>query len=313
MKAIVTNQFGGVENLVTTDLPTPVLKDNEVLVKVKAISINPVDVKTRQGKGMAGRLTGISPLIIGWDISGVVTDTGSAVTKFKKGDEVFGMVNFPAHGQAYAEFVASPESHLALKPSGISHEEAAAATLAALTAWQVLKDNADIQPGRRVLVHAASGGVGHYAVQIARYFGAYVIGTSSAANRDFVLNLGASEHVDYKSQTLEAAVADIDFVLDSLGADNVLRSLPVVKPGGRIVSILGGMNAEVAEKATALGIDGTSILVKSDGEDMEELAELMRRGILKSHIDKVFSFDQMREAHLQVETGRTIGKVIVTL
>lgn len=151
--------------------------------------------------------------------------TGDEVTNFKEGDEVFGMVNFPGHGRAYAEFVAAPENHLAIKPANISHQEAAAATLAALTAWQVLVHQAGIKPGQRVLIHAAAGGVGHYAVQIAKHFKAYVIGTASAENAGFLKELGVDEPIDYKREKVEQKIKDVDIVLDSLGAENSLKSL----------------------------------------------------------------------------------------
>ena len=309
MKAIIVAQPGGVENLVHTQTDTPVIGDNEVLVQVKAISINPVDVKTRAGKGMHGRLKTFSPLILGWDISGVVTASNSA--QFKAGDEVFGMVNFPGHGKAYAEYVAAPAAHLALKPANISHEEAAAATLAPLTVLQTLVQFGQVKAGQRVLIHAAAGGVGHYAVQIAKHLGAYVIGTSSAANRDFVLSLGADEHIDYRSQQFEKVVSNIDFVLDAIGGDNIDRSLEVINPGGTLVSIPSGLSEQVTEKAKAKGIRGAFILVQSNGEDMKTLADLLSQGKLRSHVSQTFAFADMDKAHLQVESGRTVGKIVV--
>lgn len=311
MKAIIVAQPGGVENLVHTQIDTPVIGDNEVLVQVEAISINPVDVKTRAGKGMHGRLKTFSPLILGWDISGVVTTSNSA--QFKAGDEVFGMVNFPGHGKAYAEYVAAPAAHLALKPANISHEEAAAATLAPLTVLQTLVQFGQVKAGQRVLIHAAAGGVGHYAVQIAKHLGAYVIGTSSAANRDFVLSLGADEHIDYRSQQFEKVVSNIDFVLDTIGGDNIDRSLEVIKPGGTLVSIPSGLSEQVTEKAKAKGIRGAFILVQSNGEDMRTLADLLAQGKLRSHVSQTFAFADMDKAHLQVESGRTVGKVVVMI
>lgn len=313
MKAIVLKDFGGVENLVETVLNKPVIKENEVLVQVKAISINPVDVKTRAGKGMSGRLKEIDPLIIGWDISGIVVETGSAVTGFTAGDVVFGMVNFPGHGRAYAEYVAAPEAHLALKPANISHEEAAAATLAALTAYQALVSQAKIKAGDKVLVHSAAGGVGHYTVQIAKHLGAYVIGTSSVENKDFVLALGADEHIDYKNQKFEEVAKDIDFVLDTIGGENMDRSLEVVKKGGTLISIPSGLAESVTEKAREKGINGFFFLVHSNGEDMKAIADLLSKGIIKSHVSKTFAFENMGQAHTQVETGKTRGKVVVTI
>ncbi|KAA9349088.1 NADP-dependent oxidoreductase [Larkinella humicola] len=313
MKAIRLNGFGGVEQLVQQELPTPTIKDDEVLIQAKALSINPVDVKTRAGKGMAGPLKDEKPLILGWDISGTITEIGKNVMDFRMGDAVFGMVNFPGHGKTYAEFVAAPSSHLALKPASIPHEVAAATTLAALTAWQALVNHARIQPGQKVLIHAAAGGVGHFAVQFAKQLGAYVVGTSSAANRDFVLNLGADEHIDYQTQRFEEAVSGVDFVLDTLGGETIDRSLDVIKPGGSIISIPSGLNEQVVEKAKARGIHGATFRVQSNGEDMKTLAGLLEKGTLKAHVFKTYSFDQMAEAHRQIETGKTVGKVIVTI
>lgn len=311
MKAITISQFGEPEVLQQVDLPVPEIKDDEVLIQVKAISINPVDIKTRLGKGMSGRLKGIEPLILGWDISGVVSAVGAAVSAFKPGDAVFGMVNFPGHGKAYAEYVAAPAAQLALKPHNISHEEAAAATLAALTAWQALVKHAKLQAGSKVLIHAAAGGVGHFAVQIARLLGAHVTGTSSAANRDFVLGLGADEHIDYQIQAFEQVAKDMDFVLDAIGGDMIDRSLEVIKPGGTLISIPSGLHESVTEKAKAKGIKGYFILVASDGEDMQQLAALLADGRLKAHVSKVFAFEEMAAAHEQIATGRTVGKVAI--
>ena len=313
MKAIILNEFGGVENLRYTQIDKPSAGADEVVVQVKAISINPVDVKTRAGKGVAGRLKDHLPLILGWDISGIITEVGSSVTKFKVGDAVFGMVNFPGHGKAYAEYVAAPADQLALKPSNISYEEAAAATLAALTAWQAVTRLINVKKGDRVLVHAAAGGVGQFAVQIAKNLGAYVIGTSSAANKDFVLSLGTDEHIDYKAQPFEDVVSDVDFVFDSVGGENIDRSLKVIKKGGSIISIPSGLNDAVIEKAKALVINGYQFMVTSNGTDMEALAGQLEPGKLKSHVSKVFSFDEMAEAHLHIESGRTVGKIVVTL
>ncbi len=313
MKALVLETPGSVENLVLSNIDMPKISENEVLVQVKAISINPVDVKTRQGKGMYGRLKEISPLILGWDISGVVVETGSAVTEFLVGDEVFGMVNFPGHGQAYAEYIAAPASQLSVKPADVSHEEASAATLAALTAFQALTTHANVRPGQKVLIHSAAGGVGHFAVQMAKNLGAYVIGTSSAANKDFVLSLGADEHIDYQTQKFEDVVKDADFVLDTIGGDNMDRSLETIKPGGILITIPSGMAESISEKAQARGINGFFFLVSSNGDDMKSVADLLSKGIVKAHVSQTFPFEEMGQAHLQVESGKTKGKVVVTL
>ncbi|PJR04101.1 NADP-dependent oxidoreductase [Avrilella dinanensis] len=311
MKAIVLKTPGGVENLVIQDLDKPIIKSGEVLIQVKAISINPVDIKTRNGKGIYGRIKDEKPLILGWDISGMVVESQDA--KFQIGDEVFGMVNFPGHGKAYAEYVAAPALHLARKPQNISHEEAAATTLVALTAWQALVTNANVQKGQKVLIHAASGGVGHIAVQIAKHLGAIVVGTSSAKNKDFVLSLGADAHIDYHDYDWANHPREFDFVLDTIGGDNIDNSLEVTKEGGSIISIPTGLNEEVTAKAASKGVTGYFILVQSNGDDTEKIAKLLEKGIIKPYIFKAYGFDQIQEAHLQQETGRTVGKLIITV
>ncbi|PWV56553.1 NADP-dependent oxidoreductase [Chitinophaga sp. S165] len=312
MKAIIINDFGGTDKLQYTELPEPAIKENEVLVKVNAIAINPVDVKTRAGKGVAGRIKNEMPIILGWDISGVVTATGSDVKEFSVGDEVFGMVNFPGHGKAYAEYVAAPASHLAKKPANVTHQQAAATTLAALTAYQALFQQAALQKGQRVLVHAAAGGVGHFVVQLAKHIGAHVIGTSSAGNRDFVMELGADEHVDYKNQLFEEVVKDVDLVFDGVGGDMVRRSIQVVKPGGKIISIPTGVPAEVVDAAKENGVNAFFFLVQSNGTDMAALADLLERGIIRPYVNH-FDFSQMDLAHQQQETGSTRGRIVLTL
>lgn len=313
MRAIILTGFGGVENLVIEEVPIPVISDKEVLIKVKALSINPVDIKTRLGRGHAARLREYNPIILGWDVSGIVSKTGKSVTSFKTGDEVFGMVNFPGHGKAYAEFVAAPESHLALKPFNISHEEAAAASLAALTAWQILKEKSVIEPGYRVLIHAAAGGVGHYAVQMSKHLGAYVIGTASGKNRDFVLALGADEHIDYEKQRFEDVIKDVDFVLDSMGGDYIDRSLNVLRCGGTIISIPSGASESVKEKAKLKGLNGDTFRVKSDGRDMKEIADLLQLGVVKSYVSGKYDFDEIQNAHKQIESGKTKGKIVISM
>lgn len=311
MKAIVVKSPGPVSQLQLEEVEKPVIQDGEVLIQVKAISINPVDVKSRAGKGVYGRLKDQQPLILGWDISGVVTASQSAA--FKPGDAVFGMVNFPGHGRAYAEYVVAPAAHLALKPATISHEEAAAATLAALTAWQAMVHHAKLQAGQKVLVHAAAGGVGHFAVQLAKHLGAHVTGTSSARNKAFVLASGADAHIDYTTYDWASHPEEFDFVLDAIGGDTIELSLLVTKKGGTIISIPTGLNETVTEKAKAKGVHGYFMLVQSNGADMQQLALLLEKGIIKAHVSNTYPFAEMAHAHLQVESGRTVGKVVVTL
>ena len=315
MKAIIINEAGSVGNLQFVDIAKPTIKNNEVLVKTISLSVNPVDFKVRSTDGALNWILGADrPAIIGWDLSGTVVEVGDAVTDFKIGDAVFGMANFPGKGNAYAEFVAVPAAHLTLKPANISHPEAAAATLAALTAWQTLVERGNVKKGNKVLIHAASGGVGHYATQIAKHLGAHVIGISSAKNKEFVLQNGADIHIDYTTEIFQDLVSDVDFVLDTLGGDTILKSLDVVKPGGTIVSIASSnLSPEELEKAKSKNVNLSFLLVKSSGENMLQLAQLMERGIVKSHISKTFSFDQMGDSHLYLEKSRTVGKIVVNV
>ncbi len=311
MKAIILKDFGGVEQLMQQELPKPEIKDREVLVRTHAAGLNPVDVKTRKGKGQAARLKAENPMILGWDISGEVVEVGKNVTRFKTGDNVFGMINLPGVGKAYAEYVAAPESDIAIKPQNISHEEAAAASLAAMTAWQALVDQAQIRAGQKILIHAAAGGVGHYAVQIAKHFGAYVIGTSSKENKNLVISIGADEHIDYKAVRFEDVCPEVDVILETIGGDNIDRSLKVLKTGGTVVSLPSGVSEDVKDKAAAQNKKGIFFFVKSNAADMENIAALLATGEIKSHVSKRFSFDEIREAHEVLESGKTVGKMVL--
>ncbi|MBQ4915056.1 NADP-dependent oxidoreductase [Maribacter sp. MMG018] len=313
MKAIVLEKAGGPENLHLAEVQKPNIKKNEVLVAVKAISLNPADVKPKYNDEMLGMMYGKErPVILGWDIAGTVSEVGAEVSDFKLGDKVFGMVNFPGVGKAYAEFVAAPEAHLAKMPDHTSFEEAAATTLAALTALQILSGK--INKGDRVLIQAGSGGVGHFAIQIAKSFGAYVITTSSAKNRDFVLSLGADEAIDYRTQNFEDVLSDIDFVLDTQGGKVLENSVKVLKNGGAVITTVG---LDLPEEITALAAKEnksvSNILVHSSAEDMNTLKGMLENGAIKPNLYKVFDFQDMADAHREVEKGRTVGKVIVTL
>jgi NADPH:quinone reductase-like Zn-dependent oxidoreductase len=313
MKAIILKEAGGVENLVSTEIEMPSPKKGEILIKIKAISINPVDIKTRKGAALYNTLKEDGPVILGWDVSGEVIELGEDVTSVEVEEEVFGMVNFPGHGKAYAEYVVAPANHFADKPDQINHAEAAASCLAALTAWQVLTQQLKVQAGEKVLIHAAAGGVGHFAVQIAKYLGAYVIGTGSDANYDFVKELGADDYVDYKNEKFEEVIKDADVVFDTVGGDNPLRSLNTLRKGGRLVAIAGGVTDEVKKLAETKGLKASAYMVQSNGDDMEQLAELLEAGTIKPYISKVFSLDQIGEAHKHIETGRTRGKIVIDM
>mgnify|MGYP006087439193 FL=1 len=313
MKAILLEKTGGVENFLIKDVKKPATKENEVLISVKAIGVNPVDFKARANEDLLNSLTGEQrPAIIGWDVSGTIVAIGNNIIKFKIGDNVFGMINFPGSGNAYAEFVAAPEDHLVKIPKNISFEEAAATTLAAVTALQALKPR--VKKSDRVLIHAGSGGVGHFAIQIAKSLGAYVITTSSAKNKDFVLSLGADEHIDYGSQKFEEILTDIDFVLDMFNGDILLNSIKITKNGGVIISLpTADFSDEVLKAAKERNVDVFFTVVQSNGDDMNTLKNMLESGTLKPHISKTFAFEKMGDAHLQLESGRTVGKVIVTM
>jgi NADPH:quinone reductase-like Zn-dependent oxidoreductase len=313
MKTIIMKTIGDPSVLELSEQPVPQVGDNEVLVQVKALSINPVDVKTRAGSGAYSAVKDDHPIILGWDLAGTVTKKGKNVTSFDIDDQVFGMVNFPGHGRAYAEFVVVPEGHLTRKPEHVSFEDAAATTLAALTAYQALFIQGGIKPADKILIHAAAGGVGHFAVQLAKYAGAYVIATSSIENKDFVMSLGADEHIDYKGSDLDTKVSGITLCLDTIGGENIKRSLAVMDKGARIISIPSGKNEEVVALAKAAGVQGSVFKVKSSGADMNVLASLLEKGNLKPHVSHIFPFEQMQSAHEQLESGRTVGKVIVVI
>jgi NADPH:quinone reductase-like Zn-dependent oxidoreductase len=314
MKAYLLNEAGGVENLVLSEIEKPEIKADEVLVETKAISINPVDVKVRPHDQVLQMILGTEerPVILGWDISGVVAEVGADVSDFAVGDRVFGMVNFPGHGKAYAEYVASPASHLAKIPEGTTFEEAAATTLAALTALQVLRPR--IKAGDRVLIHAGSGGVGHFAIQMAKNIGAHVITTSSAKNRDFCMALGADEHIDYRAVEFEAVLTDIDFVLDGMGGETLEKSMKVLRNGGGMVSLPAPNFPEaVTKEAAERDINVEFLLVQSGSDDMNTLKGMLEAGTLKPHVSVTFPFEKLQDAHRQVESGRTVGKTVVIL
>ncbi|TRX03702.1 NADP-dependent oxidoreductase [Flavobacterium gawalongense] len=315
MKTMILNEAGSVDNLQFIDVAKPTIKNDEVLVKTVSLSINPVDYKVRSNDGALNWILGEErPAILGWDLSGTIVEVGEDVTDFKIGDAVFGMANFPGKGNAYAEFVAVPSIHLTLKPTNVSHQEAASATLAALTAWQALVKKGNVKKGDKVLIHGASGGVGHYATQIAKHFGAYVYGTSSAKNKEFVLQNGVDKHIDYTTEDFSEIVSDADFVLNTVSEGIVSKSIDVSKEGGIIITIpSSNISNEDIEKAKAKGVDLSFLLVASSGDDMLQIAQLMEKGILKSHVSKTFSFDEMGEAHLYLEKGRTVGKIVVNI
>ena len=312
MKAILLNEAGGIENFIYADIDKPTLQKGEVLVKIKAIGINPADAYARQNEEMITMFAGAErPAIIGWDISGEITEKAGDTDGFDIGDNVFG---FTLMGKAYAEYVAIPVSAIAKKPANVTHEEAAAFPIAGLTGGQPVLHVANIKRGDTVLIHGGSGGVGHYAVQIAKYLGAKVISTSSAKNRDFILSLGADQHIDYTTKNFWEVVKDVDFVLDTIGGETLEHSIEIVKPGGKVVTVIPpSFNEEMVKKANEKSVQLSLGMVSNNGNDMQYFAGLFANGALRSHISAVFPFAEMGKAHTLVETGRTIGKIVVTL
>ncbi|MET1074003.1 MAG: NADP-dependent oxidoreductase [Umezawaea sp.] len=312
MKAITQHAFGGPEVLVVAEVDRPTPLPTEILVRVHAAGVNPVDWKTRSGSGMAGVL-GEPPFILGWDVSGVVEEVGFGVTTVKPGDEVYGMPWFPRAASAYAEYVTAPSRHFALKPAGISHVEAAALPLAVLTAWQALVDTAHVEAGHRVLVHAAAGGVGHLAVQIAKAKGAHVIGTASAGKHEFLRSIGVDEVVDYTTTRFEDVVSGVDVVIDLVGGENAVRSVKTLRPGGILVAIPSGLQEGVAEAAEAAGVRSTPFLVEPDHAALAEIAALVDSGKIRVAIEAVLPLADAGKAHELGEAGRSTGKIVLSV
>lgn len=314
MKAMTLKQFGGVENFVLEDLPTPEPKAEEVQIQVMSIGINPIDIKTRQGSGMASSFEGHRPMILGWDVSGVVTKVGEGVKEFHIGDEVFGTINFPGIGAAYAEYTLAPADQIARKPVNISHTEAAGATLSALTAWQALVDTGHVKKGDKVLIHGATGGVGSYATQIAKHLGCYVVGTASGATIDYAKQLGADQVIDYKTQRFEEITGDFDFILESIGGENFVRSLMVLKPEGTIVLLPSNKKAEAEKEVEKQHVKHFHhIVMHSSGEEMRQIADMLAEGSMHVNVDKIFGFDEIPQAHTALENGHVKGKIVVNL
>ena len=303
MKAIVIHQNGGPEVLKYEDAPRPQPKDDEILIRVMAAAVNPVDVAIREGR-FGGR--GV-PFIPGMDVAGVVEQAGSKVTRFKKGDAVYAYLSFEEQG-GYAEFVLTKEDHAALKPKSIDFEHAAAVPLAATTAWQALVDKADLKADQTVLIHGGSGGVGTFAVQIAKARGAKVIATASAANQDLLKQLGVDQPIDYTTTKFEDVVKDVDIVLNGVRGDSLARSYGVVKKGGIIVSITGPPDPAELEKH---GIRGTSFGAHPDAKTLEELAKLIDSKRITPVVSAMIPLAEVAKAHEQIALQHTRGKIVL--
>ncbi|WP_416367358.1 NADP-dependent oxidoreductase [Nocardia terpenica] len=310
MRAIGQDVLGGPEVLHEIELPVPSPGPGEILIRVHATALNPTDWSHR---ARAGLFLPAPPFVLGWDVSGEVAAIGAGVTLFRPGDEVFGMLPYPHGHGAAAEFVTGPTRAFARKPATLSHIEAAAVPLAALTAWQALVDTANIQAGQRVLIHAAAGGVGHFAVQIAKHRGAHVIGTASSANHALLRDLGADEVIDYRTTDFTEAVRDVDVVLDPLTGENAIRSLRTLRPGGLLTTLRAIGAEQVPAEAAARGVRAVILLVEHDHGGMTALAELAGSGALRPVIADTFPLAEAAKAHSLGETGRTAGKLVLTV
>lgn len=306
MKAVRIHQFGGTEVLRYEDIPRPTAGPDEVLIRVHAAGVNPVDWKIREGR-LQGRIAHRLPLTLGWDVAGVIEQLGPGVTQFNIGDAVYARPDLARDG-AYAEYIAVRAGEIALKPATLDFIHAAAVPLSALTAWQSLFDAGDLQPGQKILIHAGAGGVGHYAVQFARWKGAHVITTASARNAGFVRSLGADEVIDYTATRFEDAVHDADMVFDTVGGEVQARSWQVLKHGGILVSILA---LTVPEEAAQRGWRSAYVFVQPNAAQLARIAGLIDAGKVKPVVETVFPLHEAARAHDAVQGGHTRGKVVL--
>ena len=304
MKAIVVHQNGGPEVLTYEDAPRPQPKDDEILIRVVAAAVNPVDVAIREGRFGGG---GGFPFIPGMDVAGIVEQAGGEVTRFKKGDAVYAYLSFEEQG-GYADFVVTKENHAAFKPKSIDFEHAAAVPLAATTAWQALVDKAGLKADQTVLIHGGSGGVGTFAVQIAKARRAKVIATAAAANQDLLKELGVDQPIDYTTTRFEDVVKDVDVVLNAVRGDSLARSYGVVKKGGIIVSITAPPDLAELEKR---GIRGTSFSAHPDAKILEDLAKLIDSKRITPIVSAMIPLAEVAKAHEQIALQHTRGKIVL--
>ena len=304
MKAVVAHEYGGPEVLKFEEVARPEPKENEALVRVIASGVNPADPLTLSGK-YAREFGTHLPLIPGYDIAGVVEKTGATITKLKVGEAVYG---YPTFGGGWAEYVTVTEGEVAAKPASLSFTEAAAVPMGALTAWQALVDTAHLHDGQTILIHGGSGGVGSFAVQIAKARGARVIATASTANQDLLKQLGADVAIDYTKARFEDIAKDVDAVLDPVGKETLARSYGVVKKGGIVMSLVALPNRAELEKR---GIRGAAISVHADAEDLAEIAHLIDTGKIKPIVTQVLPLSEAIEAQRQAATHHTRGKVVL--
>lgn len=313
MRAMVFDAPGPADALREAVIPVPKPVMSELLVKVVAAGTNPIDAKTRAGRGVSGAIDGF-PSTLGFDFSGIVVSAPYEAHPLPPGTEVFGMASFPRSGGSYAEYVVVPSLSVARKPPSLSHVEAAGVPLAALTAWGLVVETAHAHEGQRVLIHAGSGGVGHFAVQLAAYFGAHVTATGSAANLPWLRELGAAVVIDYATTRFEDLVGEVDVVIDLVGNvhdDTGTRSLTTLRRGGLYIMVPTGAWPGYAAAAAAAGVRATSYKVVPDGGVLATLARLLESGAIQVYVDRVFDLADAAAAHIELERGHSRGKVVL--
>jgi NADPH:quinone reductase-like Zn-dependent oxidoreductase len=306
MKAIVIHEYGAPEVLKYEDVPRPEPKEDQILIRVVAAGVNPVDGLIRSGMFAKDSKAGF-PIILGGDIAGVVEKTGTKVAKLKAADPVFAYVSLENNG-GYAQYAVTTERETALKPKSLTYVQAAAVPIVALTAWQALIDTAKLRPGQTVLIHGGSGGVGTFAIQIAKARGARVIATASTANQDLLKQLGADVAIDYTKQKFEDVAKDVDVVLDSIGKDTLARSYGVARKGGFIVSLVARPDRDELKKR---GIRGAALSVEPNSDELAQIGKLIDEGKIKVIVSQTFPLSEAMKAQEQVATGHTRGKIVL--
>lgn len=308
MQAVRLHEYGDAAVMKLEEAPCPAPAKGQMLVRVKAAGVNPVDWKIRSGK-FRGMMPLVLPAILGYDVAGTVESVGEDVTKFKAGDQVYAYMPL-TRGGGYAQYAVVGESEAAMKPEKADFEHAAAVPVAALTAYQALFDTAGLKAGQTVLIHAGAGGVGHLAIQLAKWKGATVIATASESNQAFLKELGADVVIDYKAVKFEDVAKNVDVVLDAVGGDTQDRSFGVLKKGGMLVSIV---QPPSPQKAMEFGVRATVIMVQPNGAQLAEIAGLIDAGKVKPHVSDTFPLAEATKAHEKSETGRTRGKIVLTV
>jgi NADPH:quinone reductase-like Zn-dependent oxidoreductase len=312
VRVVTQDRYGGPEVLYVSERPVPVPAPTEVRVRVQASGVNPVDLGTRSGGGVAD-VIGDPPFVLGWETSGVIDAVAPGVTRFAVGDEVFGLLHFPRQAGTYAEFVTGPARQFTTKPATLDHTSAGGLALAGLTAWQVLVDTAAVHAGQRLLVHGAGGGVGHLVAQLALGLGAEVIGTARTAKHRRLRELGVHDVVDYTTDRFPATVGPVDTVIDIIPGDDGLRTLEIVRPEGSLVYVPSDILPDhIADAAASRGVRATSFLVEPDHTGLAELAALVTAGQLRVLVHECLPLHQAPQAHRHLERDRPLGKVILT-